>query len=121
MKYPAIIAMTILISGCSAFDKPDNKAPTWDHTHKNKKIFYKDNANCLALSGKGSQSPIYQNHYYNHYASYNPYYSTRTQGGFAAGLNSSFMNVYNAGTYSNQTRTRNKIYEQCMLGKGYFR
>lgn len=101
-----LITMTFIINGCSNFD---TKPLAWKHKkHHNSQLFYKDNSQCLSMSGKASTPVIIPN----------PYRSYGT--GFAAGMQNGFTNNYNALNAANTQRTRNTIYTQCMYGKGYY-
>lgn len=82
-----VAALAVLLAGCAA--------PKWRHATNSEQDFYRDNAQCLSMSGYGQ--PVQA----------------------VPGANP-VMSGYNQGAAMQAVSQRQAIHEQCMFGKGYY-
>ena len=83
----AVILVSVAISGCAQ--------KQWYGSGMSQQQFYRDNSQCLAMSGSGNSNQIIQG-------------------------NNSFANGYNQMGAMMAQSNSNRIYEQCMMGNGWW-
>ena len=86
--------MKTLLVALSALMTVACASPTWRHSAKSQQEFYRDNSECMAMSGAGQPNQIMQG-------------------------NTPFAQGYNQGAAMGAAADRRTIHEQCMFGRGY--
>ena len=87
--------IAIALSGCA-------QEMLWSHASKGSQEFYADRAQCSAMAGNGQQNQVFA--------------PQQPVDGFASG----FANGLNLGNAMNTSNSRGQIFDDCMMGNGWF-